>query len=285
MKTMTQTAFTVFAFGIAALILACSAPKEAEPPAPPPVPTTKDGRHFLADKPLKLMPKRKQKMLLLQEEIEAAEERAKAYKHVYGTPGAAMPLIPKTVGAKEISLQQAVEGISGDGPLQANIETSAGNIVCNLWEKKAPKGVAHFVSLARGINRWWNRRVRTWSDKPFYNATPIYKIKQGQLFYGGYPPQAGDSAVISPTVIDADPEAKPPKLEPYTLALLGGHSQQPLHTNFVLTAADAPPLDTYAYPIGTCKPYDIIQKISGTKTTTEGIPLREIKLNRILISR
>ncbi|MCP4674087.1 MAG: hypothetical protein GY854_00905 [Deltaproteobacteria bacterium] len=268
------------------LLFGCSDRRKSEEhPTPVPVPTTKDGRHFLADKPLKLIPKKQQQALQIKEDIEAAEERASSYKYTYGNPSIAMQTMPNAPTGKGITIEKATEGIEGKGPLKAVIDTSMGTITCTLMEKEAAKGVAHFVSLARGINKWLNGRVKTWSTKPFYTKTTVYRVQVGEVIHAGFPPQAGESKMISPAVVPTFTDKGPLKVEPYTLSILKVHDLQPLSTNFIITASENPRLENLHHPIGKCEPYNVIQKIAGQAVTPKGIPLEEVVIKTVKIER
>ena len=63
------------------------------------------------------------------------------------------------VAGHTISLEDATKGIKGTGPLQAKIEVEQsgkmlGTFTCELFDKQAPKTVANFVGLARGVRPW-----------------------------------------------------------------------------------------------------------------------------------
>jgi len=271
---------------IAICTVACQQEKpQREEPTPLPTPTLPDGRHFLADKPLKLFDKDKSDRLKLSEEMEQAKQRVEGYKGLIRNPALDMPIQAPTAGGEPISLEEATRGIRGKGPLKATIKTSLGTISCSLKKKQSPIAVAHFVALARGINLWWDGHKRDWSDSPFFDGRFVYKIQRGEALHLGLPPQAGDARIKKPMILAVDDANQQTEMKAYDIAVLRAHKLAPLHTNFLISAIDKPPIKEVAYPIGTCEPYDIIQQIAGKATTPEHIPLEEIVITKIAISR
>ena len=286
-----QTSSLVFVAMVVAilfLMIGCKA-DNSRTSAPPPVgkqSASAQDEHPLAHKPLKLISPEKSRALLLQENIEEAEQRSLSYKHRLNV-GAHMPepKLPPLTNIKPVSLEEAISGIKGGGPLRISINTTAGRILCTVDTNDATRreGVTHFVALARGLKPWWNRRVTTWSNEPFFTSTVVYKIFPRKGFYAGFPPEAGDSRLAYPAVVTSRKDTEIPA---YTLSVLYAKGTKMLDTNFAITAVKTTFLDKGFFPVADCaESKTLIDEIAGSQATGEGIPLKEIRLEDIEFSR
>lgn len=248
--------------------------------------TAEKGKHPLAQKPLKLISQEKSRALLLQEGIEQAKERSLNYKHRQNiSQFLPEPNLPRPKDEPSLTLKEAISDIEGKGPLRFTINTSLGKIVCSIDLNKVERqdGAAHFVTLARGKRTWWNRRVVSWSNDPFYRNTVIYKVFRGKGFYAGFPPEAGDSKLAVQALMKTDPGKNIPA---YTLGMLYAKGTKLLDTNFAITSEYNTFLDLPFFPIAECgESAELINSIVGITTTGDGIPLEEIQLLDITFSR
>jgi len=71
--------------------------------------------------------------------------------------------------------------------LSAVIETSAGTITLQLFEKEAPKTVANFVDLAEGRKEWTDPKTGKKVKKPFYDGLIFHRVIPGFMIQGGDP--------------------------------------------------------------------------------------------------
>ena len=109
--------------------------------------------------------------------------------HPQSTPSGAHPLITTPTSpdpdGPTFTLEKALKGITGHGALTATIETSLGNISCELYPDKTPKTVANFVGLARGLRSFWDARVGRWLRRPYYDGTTFHRVIPGFMIQGG----------------------------------------------------------------------------------------------------
>jgi peptidyl-prolyl cis-trans isomerase A (cyclophilin A) len=68
----------------------------------------------------------------------------------------------------EYTIDEALQGLTGEGVLMASIKTDRGEIECELLPERAPITVANFVGLARGTRPW--KEGSQWVEKPFYDG-------------------------------------------------------------------------------------------------------------------
>ncbi len=86
----------------------------------------------------------------------------------------------------KFTLADATAGLTGKGPLVAEIKTDKGTLSCTLFEDKAPLTVANFVGLARGL-RPWKTPAGKWEKKPGYDGTSFHRVVKGFMIQGGDP--------------------------------------------------------------------------------------------------
>ncbi|MBK7580985.1 MAG: peptidylprolyl isomerase [Myxococcales bacterium] len=92
--------------------------------------------------------------------------------------------------AGKFTLADATKGLTGKGPLVADIKTDKGTLNCTLYEDKAPITVANFVGLARGL-RPWKTPAGKWEKKPGYDGTTFHRVVKGFMIQGGDPAGSG----------------------------------------------------------------------------------------------
>ena len=83
------------------------------------------------------------------------------------------------------TIEEAVEGLGTDGTLIAEINTTFGTVLCDLYTEETPNTVANFVGLARGRRQWWDARAGQWRRRPYYNDTRFHRVVPGYLIQGG----------------------------------------------------------------------------------------------------
>ena len=91
-----------------------------------------------------------------------------------------------------IALEDATKGVKGSGTLMAKIDVeqsgkSMGSFTCELFEKQAPKTVANFVGLARGVRPWKDPKTGEWVKKPLYDGTIFHRVIPEFMIQGGDP--------------------------------------------------------------------------------------------------
>ncbi len=84
-------------------------------------------------------------------------------------------------------LTTALAGLPGKGSLWAVIETTKGTMDCKLDEANAPRSVANFVGLARGVRPFKDLSTGEWVKRPFYDNTNFFRVDPGFMIQGGDP--------------------------------------------------------------------------------------------------
>lgn len=283
MRTATRTLWIMLIGALASLALACADPAAAPSQQTPDAaqPAAKDGKHFLADKPLKLFEDQESERWKFLEAIGQAEKRAEAYKNRHSA--VVDPTSPDPLRGRALTLEEVLDGLPGDGAPKAVIETTAGTITCELLAEQAPEAVAHFVGLARGIRPWWDGTVGKWSTSPLYRAIPVYRVTRGEALYSGCPMAVGFAEVGFRTLVSQ--EAYAPAKEALTLALFAGQRVPSLGAQFLITAKPDARIVEKTVPIGRCDDSNVVQQIVNQPVTEKEIPINDIVVRDITITR
>jgi peptidyl-prolyl cis-trans isomerase A (cyclophilin A) len=178
-----------------------------------------------------------------------------APKAIVRQPTSADPLSGK------FTLAEAVKGLPTKGALTATIDTSAGSIVCTLFEDKAPNTVANFVGLARGLRPFWDGRAVAWVKRPLYDGTSFHRVIPDFMIQGGdlYGDGSGEVGYVIP-----DELAKGLSHDRAGLLCMANRGPNTNGGQFFITDAAAPHLTQMnSYSIfGECKPVEVIHKIA-----------------------
>lgn len=89
------------------------------------------------------------------------------------------------------TLDEALDGVEGEGVLWVVIEMPAGKVECELFEAQTPKTVANFVGLARGKRPFKDPEHDAWITRPYYDGTLFHRAIPGFMVQGGDPEGTG----------------------------------------------------------------------------------------------
>jgi cyclophilin family peptidyl-prolyl cis-trans isomerase len=70
---------------------------------------------------------------------------------------------------------------------KAHIETTAGEIVLELFEDDAPGTVANFVGLATGTKEWNDPKTGAKVKRPYYDGLTFHRVIEDFMIQGGCP--------------------------------------------------------------------------------------------------
>ncbi|HMF40549.1 MAG TPA: peptidylprolyl isomerase [Polyangia bacterium] len=187
------------------------------------------------------------------------------------------------------TIEQATKGVSGSGALMAKIETSQGTINCELFEKQAPKTVANFVGLARGVRPFKDPKTGKWEKKPFYDGLIFHRVIPGFMIQGGDPQGTG---MGNPGYAFDDEIAPDLKFDkPGQLAMANAGKRDGHGTNgsqfFITDQGNPPAYLTGRHSIfGQCEPVSVVSKIAGVAASPgNNRPETEVVMKKVTISR
>jgi len=186
------------------------------------------------------------------------------------------------------TIDQATKGLTGSGALMAKIETNIGTINCELFEKQAPKTVANFVGLARGVRPFKDPKSGKWEKKPFYDGLIFHRVIPGFMIQGGDPEGTGRGNPGYAFDDEIAPELKFDK--PGQLAMANAGKRDGHGTNgsqfFITDQGNPPAYLTGKHSIfGQCEPVAVVSKIAGVAVGPGNRPETEVVMKKVTISR
>ncbi len=186
----------------------------------------------------------------------------------------------------------------------AVIETTAGDLTCELFQDKAPRAVTNFINLAEGKQAWFDEKSKTVKKGvPLYDGTIFHRIIPGFMIQGGDPAGTGTGQIGYTLRDEFAPDLKFDR--PGRLAYANGGPNSSASQFFITEAAypDGDPClkpkgcdrgghhvpDGYGYMIfGQCDPasVDIVSRISHSgRDLDTNRPIRPVVIKHIRIQR
>lgn len=191
------------------------------------------------------------------------------------------------------------------GTLTATFKTTAGDFECKLHEDKAPKTVANFVGLARGLRPFLDPKTEKWGKAPFYNDVLFHRVIKGFMIQTGDRTGTGTKGTGYFVADEFHPKLR--HTGPGLLSMANRNRVNPAtgkhfkhektgeamantgSSQFFVTVAPTPHLDDRHSIFGKCDPKVPI-KISKVPVKTQPPyidhrPVEKVKINTIEISR
>jgi len=184
----------------------------------------------------------------------------------------------------KFTLEQALRGLPGKGPLQATIRTSLGSFECKLFDDKAPKTVANFVGLARGERRFWSSKDRAWVARPYYDGTTFHRVIPEFMIQGGDWKGDGSGAMYYTIPDELHPTLKHDRGGLLCMANRGPNTNE---AQFFITEAGAAHLDGSYSIFGECAPVELVKRIARVPQSgpPNNRPLTPVVIEKVTITR
>jgi len=178
-------------------------------------------------------------------------------------------------------LDEAVAGLSGDYPLEASIETSAGTLHCELYEDVAPLTVANFVGLARGMRPFKDPNEGRWVTRPAYDGSSFHRVIAGFMIQGGDPSRtgSGEPGYVIPDEIDESIHA-----DHRGLLYMANRGPNTNGMQFFILDGAAPHIDGRYTAFGECEPSELVAKIASARTDMRDHPAEPVTIERVSIA-
>jgi peptidyl-prolyl cis-trans isomerase A (cyclophilin A) len=179
-------------------------------------------------------------------------------------------------------LAPAVEGLDGSRPLLATIRTSLGEIHCTLDERRAPRTVANFVGLARGLRPFWDAREATWKREPYYDGTSFHRVIPGFMIQGGdrLGDGTGEVGYVIPDEVYAG--ARHDRAGLLCMANRGANTNG---GQFFIMDGAAAHLDGGYTIFGRCEETDIVSRIARVPQGPSNRPITPVAIEAVTIAR
>jgi len=191
------------------------------------------------------------------------------------------PQGPAEAAAGPVDLKSATMCLAPTGQLVADLETSQGKLTCKLFEDKAPRAVANFVALARGIQSFKDPGAGKWMRRPAYDGTSFHRIIKGFMSQGGDPTGSGTG---DPGYTFAD-EVWPGSVHDRPgLLCMANKGPNTNGMQFFITDGAAAWLDGGYTIFGECAPIDVVHKLGSVPVAGEK-PLNKPMVSKVTIRR
>lgn len=189
-------------------------------------------------------------------------------------------------GNAEISIEDAVKGLKGKGPLQAkiDIETSGlkGTIICELFESQAPKTVANFVGLARGLRAWLDPKTGTWVKRPLYDGSVFHRVIPEFMIQGGDPKGNGTG---DPGYSFGDEFKDELRLDKGGVLAMANRGPNTNGSQFFITEKETPWLNGRHTVFGQCDNVMLVKKLARVPVGPGNRPTSDVVLKKVTILR
>lgn len=184
-------------------------------------------------------------------------------------PGPADPL------NKPVTLAQAVEGIPGAGKLWVTLQTTMGDIHCQLFDDVAPKTVANFVGLARGKRGFLDPKTGKWAKRPFYDGLIFHRVIPEFMIQGGDPKGNGSGG---PGYSFEDELDMRQRFDRAGLLAMANRGPNTNGSQFFITEKPTPHLNDGHTIFGQCTEVDMVKKIARVPTGAGNKPQKDVKV-------
>jgi peptidyl-prolyl cis-trans isomerase A (cyclophilin A) len=171
-------------------------------------------------------------------ELGMSFEEMQAYAKAQGDPAGG-----------DFGLEEATEGLDPGSELWVRLEMQQGDLECQLLPEIAPRTVANFVGLARGVRPSRDPDTGEWEARPYYDGTQFHRVIEGFMIQGGDPSGTGTGNagyVIPDEFSDAVRHDRPGMLSMANRGPGTGSAQ------FFITLAPTPHLDDKHTIFGRC---------------------------------
>ena len=167
--------------------------------------------------------------------------------------------------------------------MYAIFDTILGKIVCELFEKDAPKTIANFTGLAEGTKEFTNPRTGKQEKKRFYDGLIFHRVIPNFMIQGGDPMgtgMGGPGYTFGDEIVASLKFDKPGRL---AMANSGPGTNG---SQFFITQVPTPWLDGHHTIFGqVVEGMDVIDKIAAVQRGRMDRPVKDIIVNKLTIER
>jgi peptidyl-prolyl cis-trans isomerase A (cyclophilin A) len=195
--------------------------------------------------------------------------------------GAALAQTPETTQNTSPTPKQPAPLAPGT---YAYIETSAGEIICELFPSEAPKTTANFIGLASGTKNWIDPKTGNERHRPFYNGLIFHRVIKGFMIQGGDPLGTGEGGPGFSIDDEISPNLHFDK--PGLLAMAKRSFPNSAGSQFFITTAPTPWLESKYSIFGqVAVGQDIVDKISELPTDENDKPQTPVRIVKISVRK
>lgn len=167
----------------------------------------------------------------------------------------------------------------------AVFETTAGKIVCRLFDKETPNTVANFIGLAEGTKEWTDPKTGEKAKRPFYDGLIFHRVIPDFMIQGGDPKGDGTGGPGYRFADEFSPQLKHDKPGRLSMANAGPNTNG---SQFFITEKATPWLDGRHSIFGeVVQGMDVVTKIVKVPRTQDGRdrPVTDVVMKKVTILR
>lgn len=174
-------------------------------------------------------------------------------------------------------------GMTPGQSIHALLQTSVGEIQCELLPTAAPKTVANFVGLAEGTKPWRDPETREMRvGVPYFDGTIFHRTIPGFMIQGG---DRTGSGTGGPGFTIEDEFNDKHRHDPGALSMANTGKPNTGGSQFFITEESAPQLDGKHTVFGTCAPVGLVAEIGAAPRGARDRPLDPVVLRTVRIVR
>ena len=174
-------------------------------------------------------------------------------------------------------------GLKKGQKLYATFQTSMGDLVAELYPRRAPETVANFVALAEGTKKWTDPKTREQTQRPLYAGTVFHRVIPNFMIQGGDPLGTGRGGPGYRFADEFDPSLRHDGPGVLSMANSGRNTNG---SQFFITEKATPHLDNKHSVFGkVTENVELVGQIARVKTQGGNRPLVPIILKDVLIGR
>ncbi|MEM1022812.1 MAG: peptidylprolyl isomerase [Myxococcota bacterium] len=163
-------------------------------------------------------------------------------------------------------------------------ETNQGAIEAELFEKRAPRTVANFVGLARGLKSFKDPKTKESKKAPFYDGLIFHRVIPNFMIQGGDPQGTGRGGPGYKFKDEFHPELKHDAPGRLSMANAGPNTNG---SQFFITEVPTPHLDNRHAVFGAVtEGLEVVKKIARVQTTgPANRPAADVVMKKVTIYR
>lgn len=165
------------------------------------------------------------------------------------------------------------------------MDTSAGRITCQFFEKQAPNAVANFIGLAEGTKDWTDPATgKKMRNKRFYDGTAFHRVIPDFMIQGGDPTGTGAGDPGYSFADEFDPNLNFDVPGRLAMANSGPNTNG---TQFFITELPYESLNQHYTIFGQCDDasVEVVKSISHVQTDSNDKPRVSVYLKKVTIVR
>lgn len=172
--------------------------------------------------------------------------------------------------------------VPGTGRLFADIQTSMGNVTCELFDTLVPNTVANFVGLASGLKTYTDVSTGQQTRGRFFDGLSFHRVIPNFMIQGGDPAGNGTGGPGYQFEDEFHPTLRHDRPGTLSMANAGANTNG---SQFFITDGPTPHLDNRHSVFGVCEPVETVQAIARVPSNPANRPLAPVTITTVTFAR